>query len=103
MSQLRLNFDPRIRPKRLTRGVFSRGYLLRHLRRESDHFVSAADAEDTYNFAGELWGKNRVAMRKRSEAFTCSKFIELRLGRASRCSPWRSQAANHKALINNEN
>ena len=39
-----------LRPKRLTRGVFSSGYLLRHLCRESDHFVSAADAEDAYNF-----------------------------------------------------
>jgi hypothetical protein len=59
-----------------TRGVFSSGYLLRHLRGESEHFVSAADAEDTYEFARGLWAENHVAMRKRGEAFTCSKFIE---------------------------
>jgi hypothetical protein len=77
MSQLRLKLQSKDSSEAFnTRGVFSRSYLLRHLRRESDHFVSAVDAEGSHNFARELWAENHVAMRKRSEAFTCSKFIE---------------------------
>jgi len=77
MSQLRLKLQSKDSSEAFnTRGVFSSGYLLRHLRRESDHLVSAAEAEETHNFARELWADNHVAMRKRGEAFTCSKFIE---------------------------
>jgi hypothetical protein len=51
MSQLRLKLQSKDSSEAFnTRGVFSSGYLFRHLCRESDHFVSAADAEDAYNF-----------------------------------------------------
>jgi hypothetical protein len=77
MSQLRLKLqDADSSQAFTTRGVFSRGYLLRHLRAESEHFASTAEVEHAYRFARDLWAENYAAMRKRGEAFTCSKFIE---------------------------
>jgi hypothetical protein len=77
MSQLRLRLQTGDSSQGInTHGIFSRGYLLRHLRADSEHFASAADAERLHNFARDLWAENYIAMRKRGEAFTCSKFIE---------------------------